>query len=184
VDTEFNVVTVQARGAAPPQPRLATTNSSCGICGSAAIDVLSSRLTPLVSPATASAAAVVVATSAVRAGQELFRRTGSVHAAAAFAVDDGEVVHVREDIGRHNAADKVIGRLLLDGGLPASGLGLYLSGRVSLEMVHKAWAGGFPLVVAVGGPSSLAVALAERANITLVAFARDERLNVYTGSLA
>ncbi len=116
---------------------------------------------------------------AVRAQQPLFARTGAVHAAAAFDAS-GAPVLVREDIGRHNAVDKVVGRLLLDGRLPATGLGLFLSGRASFEMVQKAWAAGFATVVAVSAPSSLAVEIARRANLVLVGFARDGRLNVYS----
>jgi len=186
VDTEFNVVTVSTGGRAPrPAERLSTTTTSCGLCGSTAIEQITARLEPL--PATPAAAARVDASTlarvaeAVRARQPLFDRTGSVHAAAAFDLESGEITCVREDIGRHNAADKVVGRLLLDGALPASASGLFLSGRVSLEMVQKAWAAGFPLLAAVGGPSSLAVATAHAANLTLVGFLRGDRMTVYTG---
>ncbi len=113
--------------------------------------------------------------------QELFATTGGVHAAAAFDAD-GEVVIVREDIGRHNAVDKVVGRLLLDDALPASGLGLFVSGRASFEMVQKAWAAGFAAVVAVSAPSSLAIEVAIAANVVLAGFARAGAMNVYAGS--
>jgi FdhD protein len=110
--------------------------------------------------------------------QGLFASTGAVHAAAAFD-RDGEPIVVREDIGRHNAVDKVVGRLLLDGALPAHDLGLYVSGRASFEIVQKAWAAGFVAVVAVSAPSSLAVDTARAAGLTLAGFVRDGRMNVY-----
>jgi FdhD protein len=111
--------------------------------------------------------------------QELFRLTGAVHAAVAFAAD-GSPVLGREDIGRHNAVDKVVGRLVLDDALPAAGLGLWVSGRASFEIVQKAWAAGFATVVAVSAPSSLAVEAARLAGMTLCGFARGGELNVYT----
>ena len=111
-------------------------------------------------------------------GQGLFGSTGAVHAAAAFTAA-GDVVLTREDVGRHNAVDKVVGRLLLDGRLPAHDLGLFVSGRASFEMVQKAWAAGFGTVVAVSAPTSLAVATARAAGITLVGFVRGDRANVY-----
>jgi FdhD protein len=114
----------------------------------------------------------------VRPEQELFAATGSAHGAA--LVDRvGHVVLVREDIGRHNAVDKVVGRLLLDGGLPATGHALFVSGRASFEMVQKAWAAGISAVVAVSAPSALAVDVARAANMTLAGFARDGALNLY-----
>ena len=114
----------------------------------------------------------------VRAGQKLFESTGGVHAAAAFD-RTGAPVLLREDIGRHNAVDKVVGRLLLDGRLPATDLGLWVSGRASFELVQKAWAAGFAALVAVSAPSSLAVEAAGAAGMTLAGFARPGRLNVY-----
>jgi FdhD protein len=114
----------------------------------------------------------------VRGDQDLFDATGAVHAAAAFT-PDGTPVVVREDVGRHNAVDKVVGRLLLDGRLPAGDLGLYVSGRASFEIVQKAWAAGFPAIVAVSAPTALAVATARRAGILLAGFVRNGRMNVY-----
>ena len=114
----------------------------------------------------------------MRGGQDLFGATGAVHAAAAFDAE-GKVLVAREDVGRHNAVDKVIGRMLLDGDLPATGLGLFVSGRASFEMVQKAWAAGFGTVVAVSAPTALAVHTAHRANITLAGFVRADRLNLY-----
>ena len=179
VESDFNVVTVETGGLAPtPTPRLTVTSSACGMCGTTAIDELRERLHAL-APTTPLPLHVVAAMpDRVRGHQDLFAATGAVHAAAAFDAA-GEVLLVREDIGRHNAVDKVVGRMLLDDRLPAAGLGLYVSGRASFEMVQKAWAAGFGTVVAVSAPSSLAVAAARQAGITLCGFARDGRLNVY-----
>ena len=180
VETEFNVVTVGTAGVAPvPTARLQRTTSSCGLCGSASIDELRERLDPLTGLGRVSLDVLTAVPARVRDIQPLFRSTGAVHAAAAFDLDDGALLEVREDIGRHNAVDKVVGRLLLDGRLPAGGLGLYVSGRASFEIVQKAWAAGFAAVVAVSAPSALAVETARAAGLTLAGFARDDRLNVY-----
>lgn len=177
--TAFNTVTVETGGLAPaPTPRLGNTSSSCGLCGSEAIDSLTERLEPIRGAATIDVEVMRQIPTAVRTGQDLFGATGAVHAAAAFT-PDGEVVIAREDVGRHNAVDKVVGRLLLDGDLPARGYGLYVSGRASFEMVQKAWAAGFGTVVAVSAPTALAVHTAHRAGITLAGFVRDDRLNLY-----
>jgi FdhD protein len=184
VDTAFNVVSVDTGGRAPvPQPRLGPTTSSCGLCGSASIDDLAARLQPL--PAGAAAAVTPAVLAAAPQGfpgeQTLFAATGAVHAAAAFPLDGSGPALVREDVGRHNAVDKVVGRLLLDGRLPAhgSGLGLWVSGRASFEIVQKAWAAGFPAVVAVSAPTALAAGTARRAGLVLAGFARGGRLKVY-----
>jgi FdhD protein len=180
VDTEFNVVSVETGGVAPvPTARLTPMSSSCGLCGSEAIDDLLTRLDPL-SPSAWDPSVLAAVPDRVRACQELFDATGAVHAAASFDAS-GAPLLVREDIGRHNAVDKVVGRLLLDGGLPASGQGLFVSGRASFEMVQKAWAAGFTVVVAVSAPSALAVEVAMSARITLAGFVRDGALRLYTG---
>jgi FdhD protein len=181
VDTGFNVVTVDTEARAPvPAPRLATTTASCGLCGTASLVEMSARLEALPAERLTPMPARVLAAvpDAVLQTQGLFARTGAVHAAAAFTAD-GELLVVREDIGRHNAVDKVVGRLLLDGRLPAHDLGLYVSGRASFEMVQKAWAAGFGTVVAVSAPSALAVEAARTAGLVLAGFARGGRLNVY-----
>jgi FdhD protein len=178
-DNEFNVVTVETGGRAPvPTPRLATTTSSCGLCGSASIDQLSARLSVLTSTTPIAFDVLAGVPPRVQREQSLFAATGAVHAAAAFDVS-GEPLVVREDIGRHNAVDKVVGRLLLDGRLPAAELGLYVSGRASFEIVQKAWAAGFGTVIAVSAPSGLAVETARAAGLTLAGFVRDQRMNVY-----
>jgi FdhD protein len=179
-ETAYNVVTVSTGGVAPtPTARLQGTTSSCGICGTASIDALLARLVPVGTPVPASLPPLVRAASEVRARQQLFEATGSIHAAGVFDPASGDVSSVREDIGRHNAVDKVVGRLLLDGRLPASGMGLFVSGRASFEMVQKAWAAGFGIVAAVSGPSGLAVETARAAGITLVGFLRGTSANVY-----
>jgi FdhD protein len=179
VETEFNVVEVDTGGVAPAAtPRLGTTTSSCGLCGSMAIDDLRVRLEPL-HPAPWPYELLASLPERAVDAQTLFGRTGGVHAAAAFD-RDGTVVVLREDIGRHNAVDKVVGRLLLDGRLPAHDLALYASGRASFEIVQKAWAAGMGAVVAVSAPSALAVDAAAEAGITLCGFARSGSMNVYT----
>jgi FdhD protein len=181
VETEFNVVSVDTGGRAPaPAARLGTTTSSCGLCGSESIDRLAERLRPLVHTTPFELETLAEVPERMRLEQPLFARTGAVHGAGAFD-GAGRPVLVREDIGRHNAVDKLVGRLLLDGGLPARDLGLYVSGRVSFEILQKAWAAGFSTIVAVSAPSSLAVEMARRANVVLAGFARDGRVNVYSG---
>ena len=181
VDTAFNVVTVETGGRAPePAPRLTTTTSSCGWCGTDQVDDVAARLTPLAGERPTFGLELLASLpDLVAPHQELFAATGGVHAAAAFTTA-GEIVLVREDIGRHNAVDKVVGRLVLDGSLPASQLGLFVSGRTSFEIVQKAWSAGFGTVVAVSAPSSLAIDAARRAGIVLAGFARPGRVNLYT----
>jgi FdhD protein len=171
VGSEFNVVTVETR--------LGNTTSSCGLCGNDAIDELCDRLEPL--PPTAAIPIEVLqgVPDAVLGSQGLFNATGAVHAAAAFT-PEGEVLLTREDVGRHNAVDKVVGRLLLDGALPATGLGLFVSGRASFELVQKAWAAGFSTLVAVSAPTALAVHTARRAGLVLAGFVRADRVNLYS----
>jgi FdhD protein len=181
VDSEFNIVTVETGGRAPePTPRLGNVSSSCGWCGSEQLDDLWERLASL--PVTPAIDLDVVAgvPDRVLGTQGLFERTGSVHAAAAFSAD-GEILVMREDVGRHNAVDKVIGAMLLDPGcsVPATGLGMFVSGRASIEMVQKAWAGGFSTLVAVSAPTSLAVDAARRAGLVLAGFVRGTTFNVY-----
>jgi FdhD protein len=178
-DSEFNVVTVETGGRAPtPTPRLGTTTSSCGLCGNDAIETLCDRLQPLAPTPTISLDVLAAMPTAVLTGQGLFSTTGAVHAAAAFS-PGGEVLLTREDVGRHNAVDKVVGRMLLDGQLPATGLGLFVSGRASFELVQKAWAAGFGTLIAVSAPTALAVQTARRAGLMLAGFVRGRRLNVY-----
>ncbi len=179
VDTEFNAVSVETGGRAPtPTPRLTPTTSSCGLCGSTTLDELSERLSPLAVTEAFTPERLLEAAAKAAVDQELFAATGAVHAAAAFD-RDGTILVLREDIGRHNAVDKVVGHLLLEDALPATGLGLFVSGRASFEIVQKAWAAGFAAVVAVSAPSALAVDTARAAGLQLAGFARDGQLNLY-----
>jgi FdhD protein len=178
-ETEFNVVTVETGGLAPvPTPRLGPTSSSCGWCGSEQLDDMCARLAPV--PATEPMPLELLGRvpQLVAEQQRLFGATGAVHAAAVFD-RAGAIRHVREDVGRHNAVDKLVGAMLLGGRLPASGLGLFVSGRASVEMVQKALAAGFGTVLAVSAPTALAVDAARRGNVFLAGFVRGDRFNVY-----
>jgi FdhD protein len=178
-ETDFNIVTVETAGRAPvPKPRLGNTSSSCGLCGAEAIAQLADRLDRLDAATPFPLEVLAEIPEMVRDKQDLFASTGAVHGAAAFR-RSGEITIVREDIGRHNAVDKVVGRLLLENRLPATDLGLFVSGRASFEIVQKAWAAGFVALVAVSAPSALAVDTARAANLQLAGFARAGRLNVY-----
>ncbi len=180
VPNEFNAVSVDTAGLAPaPTQRLGNVSSSCGWCGREQLDELVDRLTPLAAPGPVDLDLLADVPSRVQSLQDLFTATGAVHAAAAFD-PDGSIVIVREDVGRHNAVDKVVGALTLGtvtdraAGSPApgAGLGLFVSGRASIEMVQKAWAAGFHTLVAVSAPTSLAVAAARRGNLVLAGFVR------------
>jgi FdhD protein len=182
LSSEFNVVTVETGGRAPvPERRLGVTSSSCGLCGRDQLDALTDRLAPF--PPGDPPIPIDVLTgipATVLGGQGLFGETGAVHAAAAFDAT-GDVIVTREDVGRHNAVDKVVGALLLDGRAPlGEPAGLFVSGRASIEMVQKAWATGFRALVAVSAPTALAVTAARRANLTLVGFVRPDGCNVYS----
>lgn len=152
--------------------------SSCGVCGRVAIDDLRSRLDPLVSAWRLTAGIAAELPPALRRHQQIFDGTGGLHAAGLFDLA-GRCETVAEDVGRHNAVDKVVGAMLLDERLPAGEHVLVVSGRASYEIVQKAWTAGIGLVCAVSAPSSLAIELAQAANITLLGFARDGGFNVY-----
>ncbi len=183
--SHFNVVTVDTDGRGPaPTPRLGNVSSSCGWCGNDQLDELTARLAPLRRSDPFELAVLARVPEAVATEQQLFASTGSGHAAAVFD-RGGRIARVREDVGRHNAVDKVIGSMVLEGldlGPSASStadLGLFVSGRASIEMVQKAWAAGFGALVAVSAPTALAVEAARRAGLLLAGFVRGDQFNVY-----
>jgi FdhD protein len=181
-----NVVDVYLRGRAREdssrriaERRNVVTNSSCGMCGRVTIDSLRTRApaVPITWTITKSVAAALPVT--LRSRQRVFAGTGGLHAAGLFRTDGGCEL-AAEDVGRHNAVDKVIGEMVLADRLPLSDYVLAVSGRTSFEILQKAWLAGIGLVCAVSAPSSLAIALAEEAGITLLGFVRDGGFNVYT----
>jgi FdhD protein len=153
--------------------------SSCGICGKAAADAVMQHFPPLTSPPmTVSADFILSLPSRLRAAQPTFDATGGLHASALFA-PDGSIVFLREDVGRHNALDKVVGAAFLANQLPLERHLLMLSGRISFELMQKALAARIPLVAAISAPSSLAVEFATQSGQTLCGFLRDGRMNIY-----
>lgn len=179
IESEFNAVTVDTGGRAPtPVPRLTPTTSACGMCGTTVVDDLRERLHPLPAHPVFALDVLAALPDRLAGGQELFGVTGGVHAAVAFD-RAGDPVLGREDIGRHNAVDKVFGSRVL-GGLPTDLSVLCVSGRIGFELAQKAVAAGVDVIAAVGAPSSLAVQLAERAGLCTVGFLREDRFVVYT----
>ncbi|SCL65861.1 formate dehydrogenase accessory sulfurtransferase FdhD [Micromonospora chersina] len=183
----YNVVDVVL---APGVPEPATdparnfyTTSSCGVCGKASIDSVRTRSRFAVDedPLAVSAELLAALPDRLRAAQRTFDRTGGLHAAGLFTAD-GELVVLREDVGRHNAVDKVVGWAVREGRLPLTGHLLLVSGRASFELTQKAWMAGVPLLAAVSAPSTLAADLADEAGMTLVGFLRGGTMNVYTGA--
>jgi len=157
------------------------TTSSCGVCGKASLDALRVQGVEVLENDTRFAPdALIRVPEHLRKAQATFDETGGLHAAAAFD-PYGELLIVREDVGRHNAVDKVIGALFAAGRLPATQLGLMVSGRTSFELMQKTLVAGMPLLAAVSAPSSLAVELAREFNVTLVGFLRGDTFNIYAG---
>ena len=158
------------------------TTSSCGVCGKSSLDALEVKAAPLAAADRFRVAATAIheLPKKLRESQAVFDRTGGLHAAARFD-RDGRIVEVREDVGRHNAVDKLVGSQLLAGQIPIADHGLLVSGRASFELMQKAIVAGIPLLAAVGAPSSLAVELARRFGATLIGFLRDGRFNIYSG---
>ncbi|WP_026268391.1 formate dehydrogenase accessory sulfurtransferase FdhD [Micromonospora sp. CNB394] len=159
------------------------TTSSCGVCGKASIESVRTRSRFAVrdDPLVVTADLLAGLPDRLRAAQRAFDRTGGLHAAGLFT-PAGELVVLREDVGRHNAVDKVLGWATREGRLPLAGHVLLVSGRASFELTQKAWMAGVPLLAAVSAPSTLAVELAEEAGMTLVGFLRGPTMNVYTGA--
>jgi FdhD protein len=185
----FNVVEAQLRPdvALPDTGRHVYTSSSCGICGTDSIDAVrkSSHFNPAEDKMTVPLGTLASLPDLLREAQTVFNTTGGVHAAGLFSIDDDGVARLlclREDVGRHNAVDKVVGWALRERRLPLSGTVLQVSGRASFELVQKAALAGSPVLAAVSAPSSLAVELAESTGITLAGFSRGTSLNVYAGS--
>jgi FdhD protein len=174
------------RGVAPPDASVARaffTTSSCGLCGKASIDAVRTRSAFSVREDELRITASLLASlpDRLRAAQEMFEKTGGLHAAALFDGSAGELLVLREDVGRHNAVDKVIGWALREGRLPLRSTVLLVSGRASFELTQKALMAGVPLLAAVSAPSSLAVDLAEDSGMTLVGFLRAPSMVVYAG---
>ena len=182
---DFNVVEVALRSAEPIAQDLRRnvyTTSSCGVCGTASIDAVRKKTVDVsADPARVTAATLAELPDGLRAAQRVFDRTGGLHAAALFTAD-GDLVCLREDVGRHNAVDKIIGWAATERRLPLTGHILLVSGRVAFEIAQKALYAGVPVLAAVSAPSSLAADLAEEGGMTLVGFLRGTTMNVYTGA--
>lgn len=185
VGNTYNVLDVTLRPGLEPLltdiARNFYTTSSCGVCGAASIEAIekTSRFAVAADAVTVDAALLLALPDELRAGQAVFEKTGGLHAAALFDAASGELLVLREDVGRHNAVDKVIGWAVLEGRLPLSGTVLQVSGRASFELVQKAVMAGIPILSAVSAPSSLAVELAAASGLTLAGFVRGNAMNVY-----
>ena len=186
-DQRYNVVTVDLAGEVAPDlhtlERHFFTSSACGVCGKASLEALHARGCPPIPAGDIHVAPdlLYALPERMREAQGLFSSTGGLHAAALFDTA-GELLALREDVGRHNAVDKLVGWALLQGRLPLTDSILVVSGRSSYEILQKAVAAGAPVLCSVSAPSSLAVAVAREFGITLVGFLRGRRLNVYTGA--
>jgi FdhD protein len=179
-DLAVNTVEVDAPGFdAARLQRSFYTSSSCGVCGKGALEAVAVAAPPVESTLTVGAGLVSNLPDRLRAAQTAFAATGGLHATGLFA-QDGALLCVREDVGRHNALDKVVGWAFREGRLPLADALLCVSGRISFELVQKAAIAGCPILVAVGAPSSLAVELARDRGVTLCGFVRGGRLNVYS----
>jgi FdhD protein len=180
-DQHYNVVsvTIQRPFDFEALKRNFYATSSCGVCGKATLEDIEVRCAAVGEGPTVSTEVLLGLPDALRKAQKVFARTGGLHAAGLFDVE-GRLVSAREDVGRHNAVDKVIGEQVLAGRTPVAEHVLQVSGRLSFEIVQKAAVAGIPIVSAVSAPSSLAVEAGERLGMTLVGFVRDGRLNVYT----
>lgn len=180
-EQHYNVVTVEL--ARPFDAEVLRRNfyatSSCGICGKATLDDVEVHCAPIAPGPEVDGTVISGLPGALRAAQRVFEQTGGLHAAGLFTAE-GHLRSLREDVGRHNAVDKIVGERLLAGDLPPSDGVLQVSGRIGFEIVQKAGRAGIPVISAVGAPSSLAVDAGGRLGMTLVGFVRDDRFNVYT----
>lgn len=180
-DQRYNVVLVRTRAgllrAAPSRAHPVT--AACGVCGVTRLEEMARRCAPITDEVVAPADVLLGLPDALRASQRAFDRTGALHAAGLYS-STGEPGGVYEDVGRHNAVDKVVGAAVLDGRLPLAGQVLMVSGRLSFEIIQKAAVAGVPIVCAVSGPSSLAVAAGEALGVTTVGFLREDRMNIYS----
>jgi FdhD protein len=183
-DQRLNIVTVRLNGPLPDLRGLHRhfyTSSACGVCGKASLDSLELRgYKPVTEGPRVDPAVFIALPDKLRAQQGIFERTGGLHAAA-VCTPLGEISTIREDVGRHNAVDKAVGRALLDRALPLEDSILLVSGRTSYEILQKALAARIPIVAGISAPSSLALDVAQRFDITLIGFLRGERFNVYSG---
>jgi FdhD protein len=183
----YNVLDLALSPGVPPPDdgveRRFYTTSSCGVCGKASLDAVRTRTVfpPGDDPVELPAEVLFGLPDALRAAQKVFDSTGGLHGAGLFA-GDGTLLAVREDVGRHNAVDKVLGHALLTGAVPAVGTVLMVSGRASFELTQKAVMAGVPALAAVSAPSSLAVEMADDAGMTLVGFLRGRSMNIYAGA--
>jgi FdhD protein len=177
------ILNVPAAGLRERMQRNFVVSSSCGICGKTSIEAIERRIAPITSTATIAPPALLGLPAMMREAQAVFAATGGLHAAALFALesmDTPTLIVLREDVGRHNAVDKVVGFALARDLLPLTRHALMVSGRLSFEIVQKAAAAGVPILCAVSAPSSLAVELADDLGITLVGFLREPNFNIYS----
>src|SRR5918911_331458 len=184
-EQQYNIVNVKLRGSRDYDPKSLErhfyTTSACGVCGKASLEQLELRGCPTILPGPNVAAEVIYSLpEKLRKAQGLFEATGGLHAAALFDAR-GNLVALKEDVGRHNATDKLVGWALLEGRLPLSNHIVMVSGRSSFEILQKCLTAGVPVVCAISAPSSLAVDVARRFGMTLVGFLRGKRFNVYNG---
>jgi FdhD protein len=173
------ILSVPADGLRARLKRNFVMSSSCGVCGKTSIDSIRRRVAPPSDTARVTPVTLLALSEKLRAGQRVFAATGGLHGAAIFSLD-GTMRALREDVGRHNAVDKVIGFALANAMVPLADHMMMVSGRLSFEIVQKAAAAGLPILAAVSAPSSLAVELAEEIGTTLVGFLRDGSFNIYT----
>jgi FdhD protein len=182
---EGSVVNVTLKDPAAFDPAKLTRNvfssSSCGVCSKATIEAVRQSFPAILSVCTVHAETLLRMPAALREKQETFNQTGGLHACALFDLE-GNLQELREDVGRHNALDKLIGHALLEKRLPLHDRVLLLSGRVSFEMMQKALAAGIPVVAAISAPTTLAVQFARESNQTLIGFLRGETMNIYAGA--